>query len=231
MNLRTFTFYFLALLTTFSCSHRYYYLEGYQAADEYQKNDSIIVKSAFAGDAFDYIVFELTVENKTSDTIQMASKDVNLILRENEILTDATLFHALSKKDIIYDLESTAAQVNRDKKTRTTLSIVEVGLNLIGIAATGNANSAGAVIYAAESAGYILEERRAYNLLQGSLEEQIQYVEDWVLDKDQVAPGDLKSWDILFERLLVDSDGTLEVFCKDYDFYFDYQFVVKEERY
>lgn len=231
MYLRTFTFYLFVLLSFTSCAKKYYYLQGYQAAEEIQKNDSIIVKSAFAGDALDFIVFELTIENKTADSIKISYTDINLILQENELFQDAKLLNALSKKDIIYDLEAAAARVSRDKKTRTTLSIVEIGLNLIGIAATGTANSAEAIIYAAESAGYILEERRAYNLLQGSLEEQIKYVEEWVLDKDFVAPDENKSWDILFERILVDSDGSLEVFCADYDFYFDYQFVVKEERY
>jgi hypothetical protein len=225
-------FIFLFVLVISSCSKKFYYLDAHQTPlEEASQNDSLIIQSSFAGDAFDYIVFEVTLKNKTSDTVSLSYTDINLIVFENEENDDPVLFHALNKDDIIYDIQHQHRQVERDKKTSTTLNIIGVGLDLIGIAATGNVSTAEAIIYSAESAGYILQERRAFQLVEGSLQDQMDYIEQWVLENDYVAPGESRSWDILFERVLVNTDASLEIFCEDFDFHFDYRFQVIEEKY
>ena len=191
--------------------------------EDLTRSGNIRVESYFAGDALDYLVFEVDVFNESTQTLSIDYRNIKLqIFEEGEELLPI-IQAALDKNDIIYQLERSHRELEREKKARDIANAVGIGLDLIVIGTSAGFGSVDALLYAADSASFMMEDARAYKLIKGSLEEQISYVEEWVLKRDTLAPGEDNSWDVLFPRELSNGEGRMlielgdELFIQNYD--------------
>lgn len=204
-------FLLISVFFCFSCSQKVYFFEAdklHHDAENY--NSNIFVDGYFAGDALDYVVFELDIKNESNDTIRFKFKDVYLKVYGDKNSGTIEL-PALNKNQVIDDLNRAKVQLDREKKGRDIGNALSIGFNILALS-TGNAtNGLDAVLYSTETAAFMLEDSRSHKLIKGSLEDQVIYVNDWVLYKEVLAPRTENSWDVLFERNLYDADADLVI--------------------
>jgi len=214
----------VSVLLLSSCSQKVYFFEADKLENSQLENIDIKVNGFFAGDALDYVVFELDVINNTSDSISFDYKDIYLKIDESEIILPA-----LNKNDVIHEVEERQLQLKREKRSRDIGNAISIGLDLLLIG-SGNINALDAIIYSTETAAYMLEDSRAHKLMKGSLEEQIQYLNDWIIHHESVPPLTEDSWDVLFDRQLFDTRADLIVEIEDREFAIPFQLKTIEEK-
>jgi len=226
--------YFLALaalLSFSSCAKKFHYLDAYpyQEGSHFEEDKKLSINTYFAGDAISYLVYELDIENISDDTIYLSHRDISLNLGSNE----SHSLMALRQDDVIREIRAEQRYADQERKARNVESAVGIGVSLISIAAGGGGgggiNVVNNILYATESASYILEDNRAYKLIKGDLDEQIAYVEDWVLFETKIAPGETQSWDVLFERVMTEIGVDLVIKSGGKDYTFEYEQVIIEE--
>ena len=221
---------FLSVLFCFSCSQKVYFFEAdklHQKAENF--NSNIFVDGFFAGDALDYVVFELDIKNESNDTIRFRFNDVYLKVFDDKISLPIEL-SALDKNQVIDELNLAKVQLDREKKGRDIGNALSIGFNILALT-TGNAiNGLDAVLYSTETAAYMLEDSRSHKLIKGSLEDQVTYVEDWVLYMEALAPGNENSWDVLFERKLYDAEADLVIEINGESYAIPFIFKTLEEK-
>jgi len=214
---------FLFLLA--SCSQKIYFFEADKLEMDEPNDLDIEVNAFFAGDALDYVVFELDVRNNTMDTIHLNYNDIYLSIKEEQ----EVVLNALDKFDLIEDAKSRQEHHKREKRGNDIGNAILIGLDLF-LVGSGNLNAVDGLIYTTETASYMLEDSRAYKLLKGSIDEQIQYIEDWVLQYAYIPPQSEDTWDILFERKLYDNYADLVVKIKEKEYSIPFNIITKEER-
>ena len=101
------------------------------------------------------------------------------------------------------------------------------GASILAGALSGQ-GAASSIYYGTGSAVDIIEQRRQYNAAQGTLEEQIAYHEEYTLDKAIIPPGRSGSYDVHFERLMVDSHCELIIYTDTQTAVSEYELVVEE---
>lgn len=223
----------LLLLSTFlilfSCAQKVHFFEA-QKRGGYELKDSLVrVDSYFAGDALEYIVFELDVENLGDDAIELSAKDIRLEVYDHSN-RDPLILDALNKRDVINDLHRAQKRLKAEKKTNDILNAVDIGLSLLVIGTSGTYTSVDAIIYSTETAAYMMEDARAYKLMKGDIEDQIQYVEDWVMDDEYIEPHGKGSWDVLFPRQLFNAPSSFVLHTPDFIYKQDFDLYIKEEK-
>jgi hypothetical protein len=171
----------------------------------------------------------LEIENHSDKNYLIRREDVMLYLYDLENGSETSL-PMLDKNDLLRDLSRNRQDLISEKKANTTIGIVSVGLNLLSIALTPGLNGVDAVFYSMESASYIFEDRRQYNLIQGDIEEQMQYIEDWIIDEELIEPNEKISYDLLFDRTLINADAIIEIDCPPGHKSFEFEMVIKEEK-
>ena len=225
MNANTIYFLLLSIFLCSSCSQKFYYQNAHKldGASSTPETDSIrlVVNTTYAGDALDYVVFELEVKNPTNDTIWIDSDNIKLIFEKEEM-------KPIEKQNVIDFLHSENYKLEREKKRRNTEDAIVVGLNLLAIAFSPGARTLDGIFYSLDATGYILEDRRQLNLAKGSIEEQIIYIEEWVLDKSYLAPSEENSWDILFDRFMVNEKAILTIEIQGIFYEFPYEMFIDE---
>ncbi len=227
-RLLSYTLFLSFCILSTSCTQKIYLQDASPENDtEYIETNDVSVATRYSGDAFDYIIFEIDIDNLSDETIELSSRDVKLMISDNEGLRDRKL-RAIDKDYLIDMLYNEQELVKRERTARNVGGIVNLGLTLLGGVA-GN-NTLNTAIYATDSAAAIIDNNRAYKLISGSIEDQIIYLEDWVLKKDTIGPGESGSWDILFDRYLIEGNATLEISNGQLDHAFPYQLYIREEK-
>lgn len=221
---------FISAILLQSCSQKVYFFEADKLHNQNENyNAGIFVDGFFAGDALDYVVFELDVKNESSDTIYFGSDDVYLKIYDEEDGRPIEL-NALDKNFVIQDLNWTKAELDREKKGRDIGNAISIGLNLLALGTGSSINALDVFVYSTDTAAYMLEDSRSHKLIKGSLEEQVAYVEDWVLYKSKLGPGEEDSWDILFERNLYEADAELIIEIEGIPFTIPFKLKTLEEK-
>lgn len=190
--------------------------------------EDIRAEAYFSGDALDYVVFELDVFNNSSDSLIIYSADVFLEVfpaREPSFIVSP-----IDKNSLIRELETRHREIKSEKKAYNIVSGIGIGLGLLSIGTGSSYPVLNGVAYASESAAVMIEDNRAYSLLAGSLEDQIAYVDDWVLDRGLVLPESDNSWDILFPRRLMDAPATFVLRIGPLEFRQAFDLVIREEK-
>ncbi len=228
-------FYFIFSLLAFlvftsSCSQKIYVQEAFEKPQSLERtgNSTIEIKTRYAADGFDYLIFQMDINNRSDEPFSISSEDLTLHVFETQGPQENFSLVALNKEDLIYDLQRTQEQVKRERKTRQAENILGLGINILGIALGGN-NIEG-LIYTTEAAGILIEDNRAYKLFEGSLEEQMQYVDDWVLDRTTLQPGESVSYDVLFDRILIEGEADFEVKNTQVNYIQTYYLEIKEQK-
>lgn len=213
-----------------SCAEKIYLQEAQKLSSDLNVNriDDIQVESYYSGDALQYIVFELDVFNNSDDTLYISRKNIELLVNPPQDRT--YVLNPLDKNDVIRNLQQEHRALKSERKANNIANAIGVGLGLIAIGSSSVNVGLDATLYAADSAAYIMEENRAYSLMTGSLEEQIQYTQEWVLGLDTLPPHTENSWDVLFTRDLVDAPARLAVHLEDRSFVQEFDLRVREEK-
>jgi len=216
-------------LCSISCSKKIMLqgAERLEVRDSDLSQDAIRVQCFYAGDAFEYIVFELDLFNESEYDVIVNARDISLIIHEPG---NQRSLRPLRKSEIISQLEYEHRQVNAERKANNILGAIGIGVTLVAIGVNSNYPVIDGFSYAMESAVYMLEDNRAYALIEGSLEEQVDYVNQWVLERDTLAAGEDYSWDILFDRELINAAVQFVVSINGQEYIQDFQFYTHEER-
>lgn len=216
-------------LCSISCSKKIMLqdAERLEVNDNSVTKDGIRVQCFYAGDAMEYIVFELDLFNESREDLIVNARDISLVINEPGYQRN---LKPLRKSEIISQLEYEHRQVKAERKANNILGAISIGINLVAIGTNSNFPVIDGISYATESAVYMIEDNRAYALIQGSLEEQVEYVDQWVLERDTLAAGEDYSWDVLFERNLINAPVQFVINIQGQEYIQDFQFYTSEER-
>lgn len=227
--MRNFIFILLLVISCCSCSQKVYFFEAQKLPTQTSKNEDVVVVDAFfAGDALDYVVFELDIYNNSMDTLNLDYRKIYLEAIEENEASISTLY-ALNSNDVIFEVEERSRQLKAEKTGRDIGNAISIGLNLLLIG-SGNYNAIDAVVYSTETAAYMLEDARSHKLIKGSLEEQIQYLDEWVLYKEQLGPNEENTWDVLFDRQLFNAEADFVIVINDQSYKIPFDIFIKEEK-
>ncbi len=229
--------FFCIVMSILSCSRSsFYVIDGAPVDISYADEDNMMVseqdhelytiKTAFAGDAISYTIFQLDFENLSQDSILISSEEIYLV-----DYSTAQKIYPLDKYEEIAYLESTKDEINKQKKRETIGNMVLGGLNLLSFAGGGGLfNTLNGISYGAETSLYILESRREFDFMSGSVEDEIDYIYDWVIDAEMVGPDDKLSVDILFPRRTELREARLVITVLGEEQDFPFRFELKEIR-
>ena len=188
--------------------------------------ESYKLKLAYVEDAFKYFIFHGELESYHKDTLYLQSENVQWAISNTggEIWRDV-----LDKNDLLSSLDQENEEIKKAKKNSTIANAIIAGIEVLAIAATpgGGVN---ALVYAAESGAYIAEDREAFNVASLSVEDERNYIEDWVLSEKTLAPYDKVDFDILIDRNLNARPIQIRAILNDQTCQFEFQPEIIEER-
>jgi len=221
------------LLLGTSCSQKFYYQSAYVDNDipEFQTkvSNDVHIQTRFGGDAINYLVFEIDIENQSSQDIPISIDDIKLHIVDSDYPENTTL-RPINKEDLIFELEQEFRNLKRSKRANNAANILGVGLSILSVAITPNSDALSTIVYAADATGYIIEDNRSYALSEGDIETQIAYTDEWVLDSATLPPGAKISYDIVFPTVLLNGDGQLTIESEYLDYSQKYTFEIMEAR-
>ncbi|NNK90257.1 MAG: hypothetical protein HKO89_06570, partial [Saprospiraceae bacterium] len=155
-----------------SCARKVYFLEAnkieYLNAEESVDTD-LEFASYFAGDAIDYIIFEMDLKNRSDDTLTVSYKDISLRI-ENMKTSEVINWEPLWKENVIKSLDDIQSEERVNKRARDIGNAFDLGLNLLMIGTNGY-RAVDAIFYSMDVASVMMEDARSHKLLTGSLEE------------------------------------------------------------
>jgi len=215
------------LISLSSCSRKVYFQDAIPTDDEahFYEDTDVTINTFYAGDAIDYIIFEINIENNSDEAIFLDNDDVVLTL----VADDSIYFPSLSRTILIDDIHEYQQQLRRQRRARNVEAAVNVGLNILNaVIIRDPAATLDAIVYSTDAAIYAFEGNRASALINGSLEERIAYVNDSVLDYTKIKPGEEQNWDVLFEPTMMDGVCKLQLECMGKTFDFEYELFINE---
>ena len=180
------------------------YIDGF----EYVKcsTENFDIQVAFVEEVADILVFRCIVENYSKDSVTISSQDFELSFYNRDDDQIGTTIPRIDRESRIAFLENERESIGESKKNRTIGGAIFASLEAIAIAISPGGNVGGAILYAAESSAYIADERNRFKLAELSIEDEIRYIEDWVLDEAVVGAYSDEEFDLLYERLFQDGD-------------------------
>ncbi len=220
------------LLLCCSCSPKMYYQEGYIDSDipavQNASNSDIYFETRFAGDAIDYLIFELDIENSSDQDLPLSVLDISLVLQDYDN-NETMEIYPFDKNTLIKELEERRRILKSEKRTRNIAGIVGVGLSVFAVGASGNTYDAlNAAAIATDITAEIIYDNRSYALMDGDIETQTQYVDEWVLD-DVLIPSDMTtSYDLIFPSTLINGKAILNIQNDDIRYKQEYVFEIVE---
>lgn len=162
-----------------------------------QEADSCDVACAFVGDAINYVIFQIDITHDLVEPQKFSASDIRIVdLRTAEIIDP------ISRDEALKSLELERVDLQKEKRNRTINEVAWVGVNILAalLGGGGSAATVNSLAYSVESSVYILQERRDFDIINGSIEDEIKYIEDWTLEEDLVDPDESYTVDVLFPR-------------------------------
>jgi len=189
---------------------------------ETSKRD-IVIRTAFIGNAIDYSIFQIEIVNESEDALSLSFEDVRLVH------TDGFQRNAHHKYNFIKQLSSEKNRVKKQKKASTIGNIIFGGLNVVAIAVGGGgANAANALFSGAESLAYISDDRRAFNAIESNIEDEISYIEEWVLFESIIPAEGVLTKDVIFPASNLNNDFDVEINIDGQTYFVPYNCVLRE---
>lgn len=212
------------LLMATSCSRKFLVQQAVPTSDEVIQNvDRIDIRTYYGGDMRDFITFQVDVDNRSDSPVSIKEMDFDLLLIQDR---DEVLY-PIRKSILLDDLYSKKDQVKREKKAATFANVVATGFGIVAGVMTG-VDGVSQVFYGADSVTGMIDQRRAYNAYQGDIEEIISYHEEYTLDDILIEAGRSASFDIHFDRMMVEASGMLRLRCNDTVVEFPYDLYLQE---
>lgn len=194
---------------------------------EFTENEEseIMIRTAFIGNAIDYSIFQVEIENESEIPISLSYEDVRLVHQ------DGFQRNAHHKYNFIKNLKREKKNVKKQKKANTIGNILFGALTVASIASGGGGiNTADAVLYGAESFVYIADDRRAFNAMEGTIEDEIKYIEDWVLFESIIPSEGVLTKDVMFPSEGINDDFDIQIRLDGKTYKIPYDCVIREER-
>lgn len=224
---------FSVLFLISSCKSSYWYTDIHPEKVAFRDVDNleftedeekdVAIRTAFVGQAIDYSIFQVEIENLTDQPMSISYDDVRLVH------SNGFQRNAHHKYNFIKNLNEEKKDLKKEKRVRTIGNILLGGLTIAGIAAGGGgANSVNAIAYGAESAIYIADDARAFNAMEGSIEDEIAYIKEWVLFESIVPSGEALSKDVIFPNQDFKDDFDIEIKLDGKRYLIPYECVLKE---
>lgn len=218
----------IAVFCFTSCSPKFYYQEAFtsESTPPYQLNstDQLFIETRFAGDAIDYIVFEIDIQNDSDNDVPIHIDDITLEVTDNETYEDLYL-KPISSAQLISELTEQKKSVKKTRKLGNAASIIGIGLGALALSVS---NSGGAIIdnslYLTDLAIGAIDNNRTGILLEGDIENQIAYAEEWVLTNEIISPHNSITFDLIFPRTLLDGTGQIKIKNESIDYTCGYLF-------
>ena len=220
---------FLALLLILtSCGRKVYVQDAFEVTNNRVKNDTPIrVNTYYGGDAFSYISFQVDIENNSDDTLHITQRDIELQMAMQG--QRRLVSKPIRKDELINDLLNEQEQLQSAKRRETTAGVILGGAGILtSVLAGGGAGQN--ILIGSDAAVDILDRRDRYGLAQGSVEDLIIYHEEYTLDDAKIAPGGKGSFDVHFDRELLDTRAELVVYAGGRDYVTEYALEVNQLR-
>ena len=197
------------LLDISSNSEDVEYIDGLEYAKCATENFDVHV--AFVEDVSDILVFRCIVENFSDDSIRVRNEDFELSFYDRFDDPNEAIVPSIYGESRIDFLESEKGHIEEAKKNRVFGGVLFAGLEAVAVAISPGGNVGSAILYAAESGAYIAEERNRFKLAELSIEDEIQYIEDWVLNEATIGAYEDMDFDLLYERIYREGDLLFKV--------------------
>lgn len=230
--MKNFLYLFLAIAILSSCTRKVLLQDAYQLEDrgDHRNNNpenDVNIKTSYAGDALTYITFQVDVVNYSDHTIVLDVNDVAFMMDVGG--TRRRQARPIFKEDIIRSLDQESVLLEQERKADMTQNVILSGAGILTGILTGS-NPEDLIIDGTLATTDIKDRNRQYRNAGASLEEQIIYHQEYSLDRAEIPPGADASFDVHFDRVLMDASAELEIFCEGHTYDFDYQLAVREER-
>ncbi|MBX2816543.1 MAG: hypothetical protein KTR24_11110 [Saprospiraceae bacterium] len=213
-----------------SCTPTFTEVVAVGPMDQSVNEDSVVLTARYGLDAGDHLVFELDVNNGSNDELFISAEDVMLVVEDEDEARSHRL-PAVNKDRLLDHLEDEKVILRKEKRTQGVLSAIGVGIGVVAMAVDpGSFSTADRIFYAAEATAGIVGEQRSFTLAEGDIDDQILYVEDWVMDTTTIAPGEEQSWDLLFTNPIAAGSATLLVEVDGRPLAFDFTLELAERR-
>jgi len=211
-----------------SCSPKYYFQDVVSNDNtpmhQFNASDKLYIETRFAGDAIDYIVFEIDIQNDSEYDVPIHIDDISLEVIDNETYQELYL-QAIGSDELISALSQQKSSFKQNRKAENAASIIGIG---IGVIALSTGNSAAGILdnslILTDLALGALDNNRAGILLEGDIENQMAYAEEWVLTNEIISPHNSITFDLIFPRTLLDGSGQLIIKNENIDYTCGYLF-------
>lgn len=219
----------LCLVALVSCSRKTKVQEAYLIDTERKATLSDIdIRTHYIGDAFQYITFQVDVDNRSEDTLLVSERNVELRTRHERYRRGNIA--PMRKELIIQELQAENDLLEHEKKTKTARRAIFSGVRIVSGVLAGKDKEA-AIIDGTAAATDIMDERRQYTAAQGTIEDQVAYIDEYTLGQDVIPPGESASYDVHFERLMLKGRCELVIYCGGEPYATQYELaVVKRKR-
>ena len=217
-----------------SCSPKFYYQTGYIESDlpaiQDATNSEVYIETRFSGDAIDYLIFEIDIDNNSDKDIPLAISDITLVVYDHD-LNERSELYPLDKSRLLSELEATRREIKNDKKARNITNIISIGLSIVAVGASGNAYDAiNAATYATDVTTNIILDNRSYALMDEDIEIQSKYIDEWVLEDVIIPPRVKTSYDVILPRTLINGDAMLNIKNESILYTQDFVFEIVEQK-
>ncbi len=213
-----------------SCSHKILIQEAHRVdnnwSSSHPKDNRVDIRTYFSGDNGDHLVFQIDIDNRSDDPVYISPIDIELLIDLGP--RNQAVYAPIRKKELITQLENIKEDLEREKKHAATSGAINTGVDvLLGVLTGGGA--VGSIIVGSASAAEVMDERRRYNNSQANIDDKIKAVEEFTMNNEEVImPGRKGSYDLNFDRLLVDADGKIRVSCSNETYISNYLFHVEK---
>lgn len=199
-----------------SCARKYTYLHGENKNQQTQKRD-LDIEVRYAGMASDHSVFEVSIRNMSPSNVTFVTRDI--LLRLDDMTTENVIkLYPKNKyeiRDWLYlngrDLQRGNYRSNRPRGPYTQ----------------GKAN-----FDEHEKIDYIRNTKpRFLGLMEGFDNQNKKYIDDWVFEREVIAPGEKVSFDLFFKRRMRSGPVQVEFFTEDdtYIIPFEFTYIVVQQ--
>lgn len=176
--------------------------------------DDITLRTAFAGYGIDYAIFQIEVVNDADYYINFTYNNVRLDPVEGPDV------RAHNKYDFLNQLNRDKKELKKNKKKSTATNLLVGGLQALAFVGAGD--GVGAIVNGVDTAFFIAGDRKSYNLASGNIEDEINYINDWVLYENIIESYSTFSADIIFPIQDLTTDFDLVITLDDEEYRIPY---------
>jgi len=184
-----------------------------------QTLDQMDVSCAFVGDAINYVIFQVDVMHSLDTFVEFSAHQIRMV-----DMRTGLVINAISRDEQLDILEYEQKDLKREKRNRTINDVAWVGLNVLAgiLGGGGSAATVNTLAFSVESSFYILETRRDFDIVNGSIEDEMKYVDEWTLGNDRIYPNENYTVDVLFPREMDLNSVEIQIYLADVELGFPF---------